>query len=83
MKKNSVIFSKANFWFENIFYIFEQFMRELFLVPYIYFRNAFYIMKLSNSIISGSWLLIQWILYGPFFLCYNVFVDLHHYIQVL
>ena len=58
-------------------------MRELFLVPYIYFRNAFYIIKLSNSVISGSWLLIQWILYGPFFLCYNVFVDLHHYIQVL
>lgn len=83
MRKNSIIFSKGNFWFENIYYIFEQFFYELSLVPYIYIRNMSYIIKLSGLNLNGIKLLIFWSFCGPFFLFYNVFVDLKHYITVL
>ena len=83
MVKNSAIFSKLNFWFENIYYITEQLLYELMLVPYIYIRNMSFIATLSGLSFNCLKLLLFWIPCGLFFLLYNVFMDIINFINVL
>ena len=48
MKRASEIFSKLMFWVENIIYLMVFFCYEMVLVPFIYFKNCFNILKVAN-----------------------------------
>lgn len=83
MKKYSLKYSIINFWAENIFvYIPGQFLYELWLIPQIYIKIAFNIVKLADPF-QKVYLIIFWLIYGPFYLMYGVFFDIYYYVQIL
>jgi hypothetical protein len=76
------MFSKAIFWFENMFYIPLMLIKELFYVPYIYIKIAFGIIMLG-SILNILILLPLWLLFGFIFLMYGVVKDMYYFIKIL
>lgn len=47
MKSAGSVYSKFNYWFENLFYILAYVLGELFMVPLVYFKVIFNIMKVA------------------------------------
>ena len=82
MVKASELFSKTIFWLENIVYILAQLLYELLLVPYIYFRHIFNIIK-AAKLLNALWLITIWLVIGLFFLLYCVFKDMYFYLKIL
>jgi len=82
MVKASELFSKTIFWLENIIYILAQLLYELLLVPYIYFRHIFNIIK-AAKLLNALWLITIWLVIGLFFLLYCVFKDMYFYLKIL
>ena len=84
MIKASKIFSKFIFWFENcIFYISRMLVNELLLIPFIYIRLIYNIMKVEDNIFNALLLSGAWLLIGPFYLFWGLCMDMHYYIQLL
>jgi hypothetical protein len=81
MKKWALWFSLAYFWFENIYFIIEQLLYELFLIPLIYCRVTFYIAKLGG--LHALHLLFGWLLGGPFYLVYGLCKDMYYFVAIL
>ena len=82
MQSSSAVFSKANFWFENIFYILFEFLRELALVPFIFLRVLFSIITLAE-LVDALYLVVIWVTVGPFYLLWSVFEDIYYFLKIL
>jgi hypothetical protein len=74
--------SKLIFWIENIFYIIGFLIYEWVLVPFIFFKVLFNIIR-NAGILMFLPLLIVWIIVGPFLLIYDVFRDTGYFIVTL
>lgn len=82
MLRGSEVLKRVIFWLENIYYIFEMFLYELALVPYIYFRLIINIVKVAETK-NAIGLLFLWIPIGPFFLTYGVMKDMYFFFKIL
>lgn len=82
MKCIAGFFAKVIFWVENVIYIFVFLAYELALVPIIFLRVIYNIMKLS-SLLSLLPLLIIWFALSPIVLILGVFKDLSNFLKIL
>ena len=83
MDRASVVFSQLIFWLENsIYYIPLMVLTEIILIPYIYLRMVFNIMKVESNL-SGLGRSALWILIGLPYLFYTAGVDVYFYFKVL
>lgn len=82
MLRGSEVLSKVIFWLENMWYIFNFFLYEIALVPFIYLRLIYNIVRVAetkNAIV----LITIWVPFGPFFLSYGVLKDMYFYFKIL
>jgi hypothetical protein len=82
MLRGSEVLSKVIFWLENIVYIFGLFLYELLLVPFIYIRLIYNVIKIADFK-NAVGLLIIWIPLGLFFLSYGVVFDIYYFLKIL
>ena len=83
MQSSARVFSKFNFWLENwLIYIPQHFMKELILVPIIYFKVCLSIIKLADLKQLPVYL-IGWSTGGMLFLIAMAFYDMYHYVKIL
>jgi len=82
MVKAAELFSKSIFWLENIVLILIQLLQELLLVPYIYFRHIFNIVKVAK-IWNAIMLISIWLVIGLFYLLFLVVKDMYFYMKIL
>lgn len=81
MFKASQIFSKCIFWMENcLFYITKMLVREILLVPWIYIRLVYNIIKVENNLLNAFFLSVVWLGIGPFYLVHGLCVDMYYYV---
>mmetsp|Transcript_37727 Transcript_37727/g.57765 ORF Transcript_37727/g.57765 Transcript_37727/m.57765 type:complete len:232 (+) Transcript_37727:2680-3375(+) len=81
MLRAANLYSLANFWVENLFFIFYQLLYELMLVPIIYLRMFYNVVKLGGY--RSSHLILFWVFCGPFFLLYGASIDIYYYVKIL
>ena len=82
MKLWAFRYSMVVFWVENIYFIIQFFLNELFLVPYNYLRIAFQTLKLADH--RDIYLFFIWVIFGFFYLLfYGVTLDMYYFIKVL
>ena len=82
MKKGEVAFSYVIFWLENLFYIVIFAFYELMLVPFIYIKVAFDIIRLA-TFFNMIWLTFMWLLFGLLYLLFGVFKDMFFFVKTL
>ena len=83
MDRSSQVFSYLIFWFENlIYYIPLMLLTEIVLIPYIYLRMIFNIMKVEKFL-SGILFCVSWLIIGLPYLLYTAGVDVYNYFKVL
>jgi hypothetical protein len=82
MKKYSYLFSKINFWFENIFFILDQLLYEMMLVPVIFVKIFGNVVKLAEPL-QMIQLLVGWIIGGWIYLIYGVAQDMYYFVNIL
>jgi len=82
MRRSSEIFSKFIFWIENILYMTSMLLYLLTLVPIIYLKLIFNILR-AEKLFYAILLTFAWILFGPFYLLFLVFVDLFNFLKIL
>ena len=83
MDRSSQVFSYLIFWFENlIYYIPLMLLTEIVLIPYIYLRMIFNIMKVEK-LLSGLLFSVSWLIIGLPYLLYTAGVDVYNYFKVL
>ena len=76
MEKSGRVFSFVIFWLENVtYYIPKMIITEILLIPYIYIRNIFNIMKVE-SFINGVAFSLLWLVIGLPYLLYTGAVDI-------
>lgn len=83
MDRAASVFSLIIFWLENVvYYIPMQLITELLLIPFIYLRTIFNIMRVE-SFCAGLGYSLIWILIGlPYLICV-LLVDMFNYFKVL
>jgi hypothetical protein len=82
MKSASGCLSVMMFWIENIPYLLGFLLYEIVLMPLIFFKVLFNIIRLS------SWLktlptIIVWVLIGLFILIFNIIKDVFYFLGLL
>lgn len=82
MVKGAYWFSLLIFWIENLYYIFEKLLYELILVPFVFFRTIFNVIKVANFF-NGIYIITLWIFLGLFYLIYCVGQDMFYFIKLL
>jgi hypothetical protein len=82
MVKYSLIYSKVVFWVENIFFMVEQLLYELMLVPVIFFKIMINVIKLAEGF-QKIQLLVFWLFGGIFYLIYGIFLDMYYFFRIL
>ena len=83
MDKSGRVFSFVIFWLENVtYYIPKMIITEILLIPYIYIRNIFNIMKVE-SFVNGVAFSLLWLVIGLPYLLYTGAVDIGQYFIVL
>ena len=82
MKVMGECFSKLIFWVENFFYILGFFIYEISLVPLIYFRVLYNIIRVSGIVMLFPLVLI-WFATGLFVLLFGVFKDTFYFVMIL
>ena len=80
--KHADVYSIVNFWFENFFFCINRLGIELILVPYIYLRQFFLIVKQSD-LYEMPTLIIRWAIQGPYYLFKGVGYDMYYYVTLL
>jgi len=84
MLRGSHIFSMFIFWLENFFFFIPQMLiYETLLVPLIYLRLIYNILRVESSLMNAIGLVIAWLIIGPFYLFYSLLVDMFYYFKVL
>jgi hypothetical protein len=79
--KYSLLFSKINFWFENIFLIIYHFFNELYLIPVAYFGVLTGLYQASDY--RDVHLILGWLILGPFYMIYGLCFDMKQLFAVL
>ena len=82
MRSASDLYSKANYWFENFFYLFAFMFYELFLIPFVYLKVIYNIIKVS-MLKQLFFLLAFWLFVGPIYLIFAAFKDAFYFIKIL
>ena len=83
MDRSGQVFSYIIFWLENcIYYIPLQVITEVVLIPFIYLRMVYNIMKVE-SFLPGIGFSSLWLLIGLPFLLYTAAFDVYFYFKVL
>ena len=78
------MFSKMIFWLENLaFYIPYMLIYELLLIPFIYLRLIYNILRVEDNRLNALLLVISWIFIGVFYLLYYLLVDMLYYFKIL
>lgn len=84
MLRASSMFSKLIFWLENFaFFIPYMLVKEALLMPLIYLRLIYNIMRAESNLLNALVLVIAWLIIGPFYLFYNLLIDMYFYFKVL
>ena len=84
MQRSSEIFSKMIFWLENLlFYIPKMLIYELFLIPFIYLRLIYNILRVEDNRLNAILLVLIWIVIGMFYLLFYLVIDMLHYFKIL
>ena len=84
MLRSSQGFSKMIFWLENIvFFIPKMLIYETLLIPLIYLRLVYNIMRAEDKILNAIFLCIFWLLIGPFYLLHGLMKDMSFFFKVL
>ena len=84
MLKASQIFSKSVFWLENCLFFFSKMLvDELLLIPLIYLKLIFNIMKVENNLLNALFLSAIWLVIGPFYLLHGLCKDMYYYVKLL
>jgi hypothetical protein len=82
MKRWAHKYSIAVFWAENMFFILQRFINELYLVPYNFLRVQFYVIKLAG--LNDGYLIFLGAICGlPYLLLIVVPTDMYYYIKIL
>ena len=81
--RTAEIYSKIIFWLENVYYIVTFLLYELLLVPFIYLRLIFNILRVETNICNAIGLSLAWLLIGPFYLLLGLIQDMYYYNKVL
>ena len=81
MLRISSAYSLVNFWFENLVFMVSQLIHELILVPWIYIRVFYNVIKLAG--LGGMHLLLGWSVGGLFYLLYGVGLDMYYYVKIM
>lgn len=80
----SSIFSKFIFWLENILFFIPQMLAyELLLIPLIYIRLVYNILRVESNLLNAFFLVILWLFIGPFYLLHALIQDMYYYFKVL
>ena len=83
MDKFGKKFSFVIFWLENVTYFLPvMIISEILLVPYIYIRMVFNIMRVETPL-NGIWFSAYWLIIGLPYLLYTGAVDIGYYFIVL
>ena len=83
MDKFGKVFSFVIFWLENVTYFLPvMIISEILLVPYIYIRMVFNIMRVETPL-NGIWFSAYWLIIGLPYLLYTGAVDIGYYFIVL
>ena len=82
MKKTGDLFAKFIFWLENMLYLLVFFLYELVLIPFIFFRVIYNILRMAD-VVSLVPLLFIWLGVGPLFLFFGVFKDMFLFVKIL
>ena len=56
---------------------------ELFLIPLIYLRLIYNILRVEDNRLNALLLVISWIIIGVFYLIYYLVVDMLYYFKIL
>ena len=84
MLRSSEMFSRMIFWLENlVFYIPKMLIYELLLIPFIYLRLIYNILRVEDNRLNALLLVLIWILIGVFYLLYYLVVDMLFYFKIL
>lgn len=82
MLRGADVFSKMMFWTENTIYLSFMLLYEIALVPIIFFRVCYNIVKLA-SFFNMVLLLVLWSITGILFLLFGVCKDIFFYLKIL
>ena len=78
------MFSKMIFWLENlVFYIPKMFVYELLLIPFIYLRLIYNILRVEDNRLNALLLVLIWVFIGVFYLLYYLVIDMSFYFKIL
>ena len=83
MPKVSDIFSKINFWMENILFIIVFIMFEICLTPLVYLITFFNILFCTPGIFTTTAFIIWWSGFGIFYLLFMLMYDTYYLIVIL
>ena len=72
------------FWLENlVFYIPKMFVYELLLIPFIYLRLIYNILRVEDNRLNALLLVLIWVFIGVFYLLYYLVIDMSFYFKIL
>ena len=75
-------FSKIMFWVENFVYIIFFFFYEFFLIPLVFFKVLYNIIKVSfwKDVLTMTF---TWLIIGFFYLLFSCFKDCYNFLKIL
>jgi uncharacterized membrane protein len=82
MKSVSELFAKLMFWAENFFYIMTFVGYELMLIPFIFVRVIYNLMRLA-SLLNFLRILFVWLIFGSMALVFFALKDTFYFIRIL
>ena len=72
------------FWLENlVFYIPKMLVYELLLIPFIYLRLIYNILRVEDNRLNALLLVLTWVIIGVFYLLYYLMIDMSFYLKIL
>lgn len=84
MLRASQIFSKVIFWLENFCFFITQFLvYETLLIPLIYLRLIYNILRVESNLLNAFVLILLWLIIGPIYLLHGLVQDMYYYFKVL
>lgn len=84
MLRSSKSFSKVIFWLENLcFYIVWMLVYEALLIPLIYIKLVYSIMRVESNKLNAFFLVFVWLIIGPVYLVLGLIKDMYYYFKVL
>lgn len=75
------MFSKINFWCENVIFALEQLLYEFYLVPVVYIQILVNLIKVGT--IYHVHKMLAWAIFGLFYLLWAVIFDMVNYFKIL